>query len=88
MIAAYVLVWLALGAATTALARSKGRGLTEGILLGFLLGIIGLAIELLLPSQAKQAAAHARTDRARRKPRSGEAGRMAAELKADREGDH
>lgn len=49
----YLFFWLACAGVTCYVADKKGRGVTEGVLLGFLLGIIGLAIELCLPTHHK-----------------------------------
>lgn len=47
----YLVIWLAFGFGTMRLATSKGRSALEGALLGFLLGLIGLIIELVLPKK-------------------------------------
>jgi hypothetical protein len=76
---------------TALIARAKGRSVTEGVLLGLLLGLIGLVIEACLPRPAAGAARAARQDKARRplsygtRPGGGEAGRMLADLKRDQD---
>jgi hypothetical protein len=85
MIAAYVTVWIAIGGITTWVANAKGRAVLEGVLLGFILGIIGLIIEIFLPSRQRQAARYARMDSARRPARTNEGLRI-SDLKKDREG--
>jgi hypothetical protein len=56
-------------------------------MLGFILGIIGLIIEIFLPNHRQQArsASYARMDSARRLPRTNEGSRMLADLKKDQE---
>jgi hypothetical protein len=49
-----VLIWLFCAAIGAALAHSKNRPWTEGLLLGGLLGVIGVIIELFLKAQPKQ----------------------------------
>jgi H+/Cl- antiporter ClcA len=47
-----LIIWLVVGFATVYLARSKGRHWWEGALLGFILGLIGLIIEAILPRRS------------------------------------
>lgn len=48
-----LIFWILCAGLTCYLADRKGRNLVEGILLGFLLGLIGLTIEIFLPSHSK-----------------------------------
>jgi predicted RNA-binding Zn-ribbon protein involved in translation (DUF1610 family) len=48
----WILVWLFCAAIGAAIAHSKNRNWTEGLLLGGLLGVIGVIIELFLRAQA------------------------------------
>ena len=49
---AAILLWLFCAAIGAAIAKSKNRNWTEGLLLGGLLGVIGVIIELCLRAQA------------------------------------
>lgn len=69
---------------TAMIAKSRGRSVTEGVLLGLFLGLIGLVIEACLPSH--RAAMLARQAKARQPLRINEGVRMLADLKRDREG--
>jgi hypothetical protein len=46
-----VLVWLVAAGLTAWVAKQKGRSVTEGVVLGLLIGLIGLVIELCLPAK-------------------------------------
>jgi uncharacterized membrane protein YeaQ/YmgE (transglycosylase-associated protein family) len=48
---AVLVVAVLCGTLTAWVARQKGRTNTEGFVLGFLLGLIGTVIELLLPTK-------------------------------------
>lgn len=99
-----VLLDVAIFAALTGwIARTKGRSVAEGVLLGALLGLVGLIIEACLSRPGQRASALAdklaREDKARRplsygtttrSPLShggGEASRMLSDLKRDRDGE-
>jgi type VI protein secretion system component VasK len=99
MIVLLVVLAVAAETAITALiANAKGRSITEGVLLGLFLGLIGLVIEACLPSrhaavrraerrQSRQAvqAKAARPGLGTAPLRRGEAGRMLADLKRDQD---
>ncbi len=50
----YVVVAVGCGVFTAWIAKGKGRSLAEGMVLGTLLLLLGLAIELFLPANAEQ----------------------------------
>ena len=52
----YVVGAVCCGVFTAWIARGKGRSLAEGMLLGTLLVLLGLAIEFYLPADAEQIA--------------------------------
>lgn len=47
----FLLVWLAMPAACAWMAVEKSRPFLEGFLVGFLLGPLGLLVELILPTR-------------------------------------
>ena len=47
----YLAIGVLLGACGSFIAEKRGRSQTEGFVLGFLFGIIGLLIEVLLPKK-------------------------------------
>jgi hypothetical protein len=53
MDAGVVSVWLACAGVTVVVAQAKGRSVPVAVALGILLGLIGILIEICLPSRKK-----------------------------------
>lgn len=48
-----LIIWLLCAGLAAFIAKSKGRSIVEGVLLGLLLSIIGVIIEICLPSKTQ-----------------------------------